>query len=47
LRRKRNLSYQGDPVEPAAVQACRSQAQVLFSLTQAWLSQHRPELLAP
>jgi uncharacterized protein (UPF0332 family) len=47
LRKKRNLNdYSGDLIEPAAVKTCIAQAESLLRVTEQWLAQHRPDLLA-
>jgi uncharacterized protein (UPF0332 family) len=47
LRKKRNLNdYSGDLIEPAAVKTCIAQAESLLRVTERWLAQHRPDLLA-
>lgn len=47
LRKKRNLNdYSGDLIEPAALKTCMAQATALLTITQQWLAQHRPDLLA-
>lgn len=46
LRKKRNINdYSGDLLEPKAVLECIERAKVLLAHTQAWLEQHRPDLL--
>jgi len=46
LRKKRNVNdYSGDLLEPEAVLECIERAQALFGHTEAWLGQHRPDLL--
>lgn len=46
LHKQRNASdYSGDPVSPAAVQACISSAQALLDRVSSWLKTHLPECL--
>lgn len=46
LRKQRNLNdYEGDPVSDSAVAECCRQAAWLLEHTQAWLREHRPDLL--
>lgn len=46
LRKKRNLSdYEGDLIEPAAVEECILQSKAMLKLTIEWLRRNRPELL--
>lgn len=45
LRRIRNLNdYDGDPISPAAVEACQKQAHALLTHVRAWLAANRPDL---
>lgn len=47
LRKKRNQNdYEGDPVPPAVVEECITQAQALLSHTQTHLQKRFPALLA-
>jgi hypothetical protein len=46
LRRKRNVSdYMGGYVDQAAAETCIAQAHTLFEDVEAWLKEHRPDLL--
>ncbi|TVQ42766.1 MAG: HEPN domain-containing protein [Wenzhouxiangella sp.] len=46
LRKQRNASdYSGDPVSPAAVESCISNAETLLDRVKAWLMAHLPECL--
>lgn len=46
LRKQRNLNdYEGDPVSDSVVDECCKQAKSLLVHTQAWLRNHRPDLL--
>lgn len=46
LRKRRNVSdYEGDPVTEATLASCLDEATSLLRHTEAWLREHRPELL--
>jgi len=46
LRHKRNLSdYTGEDIDHASVQVCITEAESLLKVVEAWLRNHRPELL--
>lgn len=46
LRKKRNVNdYSGDLLEPEAVRECIERAKALLVHTEAWLEQHRSDLL--
>lgn len=46
LRKQRNLSdYSGDPVSDAVLAAGIEQARSLLAHTEAWLREHRPDLM--
>lgn len=46
LRKQRHLSdYEGNPVSTETVAACMKEARSLLEVVDAWLRQHRPDLL--
>ncbi|HUO43497.1 MAG TPA: DNA-binding protein [Burkholderiales bacterium] len=46
LRHKRNLSdYTGKDIDPASVEVCIKEAATLLKEVEAWIAQHRPDLV--
>ncbi|MGN2246905.1 DNA-binding protein [Frateuria sp. GZRR35] len=46
LRKRRNINdYEGDPVTEATLASCMDESTNLLQHTEAWLREHRPQLL--